>query len=74
MTDAELYLSRDHRVWAAEFCRIAAEQGFDPRDQDDIDWVASWIANAMMRGHDGATGFREIAAAMTANGFTIPPN
>ena len=52
--DIDLYRNPDHRAWAAEFCRIAAEKGFDPLRQDDIDWVGSWIANAMMHGHDRA--------------------
>jgi hypothetical protein len=44
----------DHQVWAEEFCKIAAEKGFDPSNKDDIDWLAGWFANAMMNGYDRA--------------------
>jgi hypothetical protein len=54
MTDAELYANPDHRVWAEEFCRIAREKGFDPSKPDDVEWLAGWIANAMMHGYDRA--------------------
>lgn len=56
MTGPELYTNPDHRVWAAEFCRACREKGFDPASEDDQDWVAGWIANAMMHGHDHALG------------------
>ena len=53
MTEAELYLNPDHYVWAKEFCRIAKEIHFNP--EKDEDWVATWIAKAMMRGVDRTT-------------------
>lgn len=53
---ADLYRNPDHRVWAAKFCSIAVQKGFDPNDADDIDWVGTWFANAMMHGHDRALG------------------
>ena len=56
MNDGDLYRNRDHRVWAKEFCRIAAQKGFDPNSAEDIDWVGTWIANAMMHGQDRALG------------------
>lgn len=64
MTDQELYSNPDHRVWAREFCRLAIEKGFDPMREDDVDWIASWIANAMMHGDDRANPLRVASGAL----------
>lgn len=53
-SETNLYRNPDHNVWALEFCRVAKEKGFNP--DTDADWVAGWIANAMMHGHDRALG------------------
>lgn len=48
----ELFSTRDQFVWAREFCRVAREIKFDPADPEHEDWVAAWMANAMMHGDD----------------------
>jgi hypothetical protein len=44
--------SFDARDWAHAFCKVANEKGFDPLDDNDLDWVQGWFANALMRGFD----------------------
>lgn len=53
LKSGETYRSPDARKWAVEFCRVAALRGFNPLDPKDIEWVATWITSAMMRGRDG---------------------
>lgn len=54
MTVTELINCPDHTIWAAEFCRIARDKGFDPANAEHQDWLAGWFANAMMNGYDRA--------------------
>jgi hypothetical protein len=56
MDEYKLYLNPDHVAWADHFCAVAKRINFDPDNRDHQDWVASWIANAMMHGVDRACG------------------
>lgn len=63
----KLHNTRDQHVWADEFCRVAAIKGFDPNNPDDADWLATWIANAMMKGDDDASrGAKELQTQVDA--------
>lgn len=64
--DIELYENPDHLVWAAAFCKAAAKNGFDPTKSDHVEWVGTWIANAMMHGYDHANG-----ALPSGSGFAL---
>lgn len=52
VSDAELltYLGTDAQRWAYEFARKRAEV----ENPDDIGWLISWFANAIMAGYDNA--------------------
>ena len=42
--------STDAMHWAEEFCKAAAEKGFDP--EMDADWLMAWFANYWAAVHD----------------------
>ncbi len=54
MTDGELlkYMGTDAAKWAQEFCKIARDHG----QKIDEEIMIGWFANAIMAGHDAATG------------------
>ncbi len=68
MEDGDLlrYMGTDAQKWAAEFCKIARDKGLDL----DEGWMLGWFANAIMAGHDGATG-REPVELPDGSAFAI---
>ena len=62
----EMLKSFDGQVWGNEFCRIAREKGHHL----DMDWVAGWFSNALMRGYDEG---QKPAVPAKEPEITIPP-
>ncbi len=46
----------DSAAWASEFCRVATNKNFDPKNPVHIEWVKEWFKNAMQVGYECGGG------------------